>query len=254
MNWRSEALADRIIVALDCSPARAISLGEQLAGLARWVKVGMTLYYAAGPAIVRQLHALGYSVFVDLKLHDIPHQVQGAARSLAEAGADLMTVHASGGSAMLQAAMAGAREPHERCADVAVPAVCAITVLTSMDEAQLASLGIDATPAQHVARLAALSRDAGADGVVCSPREAADMRALLGPDALVVTPGVRPPGSDAGDQSRIATPAEAFAAGASHLVIGRPITQAASPRSAFECVCATLEDGAGSAAADVSRT
>lgn len=239
MEWKSEAAKDRIIIALDCSGDEAVVLGEKLAGHARWVKIGMTLYYAVGPSIVNTMHKLGFKVFLDLKLHDIPHQVYGAAT---QAGADLFTVHASGGELMLESAERGARKGaadagHEDNA----PAVCAITVLTSMDADQLASVGIDVSPAEQVERLATLASEAGLDGIVCSPMEANQMRELLGPDAIIITPGVRPKGAALGDQSRVATPAEAFAAGASHLVIGRPITRAADPVAAFEEIAAELD-------------
>lgn len=241
MAWKDENLKDRIIVALDCAPDEALVLGEKLAGHARWVKVGMTLYYAAGPSIVRQMHKLGFSVFVDLKLHDIPHQVYGAAESLARAGADLITVHAGGGRDMMASAVKGARRGAAKVdLDAAPPLVCAITVLTSMDADQLASIGVPDTPMEQVTRLAGLARDSGLDGIICSPQEASSMRELLGPDAAIVTPGVRPTGAALGDQSRVATPAEAFAAGASHLVIGRPITRASDPVEAFEAIAADL--------------
>ena len=241
MTWQDENLKDRIIVALDCAPDEAIVLGEKLAGHARWVKVGMTLYYAVGPSIVRQMHKLGFSVFVDLKLHDIPHQVYGAAESLAQAGADLITVHAAGGADMMASAVKGAhRGAGLADPEVTAPLVCAITVLTSMDADQLASIGVPDSPMEQVTRLAGLAKQAGLDGIVCSPQEAASMRELLGPDAVIITPGVRPKGAALGDQSRVATPAEAFAAGASHLVIGRPITRAADPVQAFEDIAADL--------------
>ena len=237
MDWMDEQRKDRVIVALDCAGDEAIALGEQLAGQARWVKVGMTLYYAVGPAIVRQFHKLGFKVFVDLKLHDIPHQVRGAAKSLAEAGADLFTVHAAGGADMLRAAAEGARAGAD---GGQLPAVCAITVLTSMDAAALHSIGVDGEPAAQVERLAALARDAQLSGVVCSPQEAVAMRELLGENALVVTPGVRPHGAALGDQSRVATPKDAFDAGASHIVVGRPVTRAENPLAAFSAIIDSL--------------
>ena len=173
MDWKNEPAANRIIVALDCAPDEAIALGEQLAGHARWVKVGMTLYYAVGPSIVRQFHKLGFKVFLDLKLHDIPHQVYGAAASVATAGADLMTVHAAGGTDMMSSAVKGARKG---AADVDLdaerPTVCAITVLTSMDAAQLAAIGVQDEPAAEVERLAVLAKESGLDGIVCSPQDA----------------------------------------------------------------------------------
>lgn len=225
---------ERIIVALDCAEDAALALADALAGRARWLKVGMTLYYAAGPAIVRAFKERGFKVFLDLKFYDIPHQVRGAAEAAGLAGADLLSVHGSGGAAMLAAcregAEAAARRHDER------PQLVAITVLTSMDQAALAEVGVEAPVATQAERLARLAHDNGIDGVVCSPREAAAMRELLGEAALVVTPGVRPAGAELGDQSRVATPAAAIAAGASHLVIGRPITGANDPVAAFEAI------------------
>ena len=227
-----DAAREKVIVALDLPDAEsALELARTLRGHVGWVKVGMTLYYAEGPAIVREMRSLGFKVFVDLKLHDIPHQVEGAARTLTRAGADMFTVHAAGGSAMMEAAVSAAAAAAERFR-VSRPSVIAVTVLTSLDDAALESVGVSRPAAEQVSALAALARDAGVDGVVCSPQEAAAMRELLGPGALVVTPGVRPSGADAGDQARTATPAEAIEAGASHLVIGRPVTGAADPAAA----------------------
>ncbi len=196
------------------------------------MKVGMTLFFAEGPAIVRELRGLGYKVFVDLKLHDIPHQVRGACRVLVRMGASMFTVHASGGEAMLRAAVEETGATAERFR-VPKPAVVAVTVLTSLADADLERIGVGCGAAEQVAGLATLARESGCEGVVCSPEEAAAMRALLGHDALVVTPGVRPAWSEADDQSRVATPAQALDAGASHLVIGRPITAARDPREAL---------------------
>lgn len=229
---RHGAARDAIIVALDYpDAASALEAARALRGHVGWVKVGMTLYYAEGPAIVREMRSLGFKVFVDLKLHDIPHQVEGAARTLTRVGADMFTVHAAGGPQMLEAAVRGAAGAAAKFG-VARPSVIAVTVLTSLDDAGLSAIGVDRPAAEQVPLLAALARGAGCDGIVCSPHEAAAMRELLGPDALVVTPGVRPEGADAGDQARTATPVEAIAAGASHLVIGRPITGAADPAAA----------------------
>jgi orotidine-5'-phosphate decarboxylase len=234
--------ADRIIVALDEPTAEgALALAGSLAGSAVWMKVGMTLFYAAGPGIVAELRERGFEVFVDLKIHDIPHQARGAAASLAALGCGLMTVHAAGGSAMVTAAVEGAAEGAAR-AGVARPRVIAVTVLTSLDDAALTATGVDDTPAGQAARLASLARAAGADGIVCSPRETVAMRSLLGPDAAIVTPGVRPSWASADDQARVATPAAALAAGASHLVIGRPITAAADPAQALERIVQEIEE------------
>ncbi len=229
-------MRDRIIVALDQPDLEsALACARSLVGRAKWVKVGMTLFYREGPRAVAAMRDLGFDVFVDLKCHDIPHQVEGAAAALGSLGAGIITVHASGGADMMEAAVRGAAAG-AAVQGVPRPAVIAITVLTSMDAEALASVGVSDTPSDQAMGLAALARTAGVDGVVCSPREAAEMRALLGPDALVVTPGVRPAGSDAGDQARTATPGAAFAAGASYLVIGRPITGAEDPAAAFEAI------------------
>jgi orotidine-5'-phosphate decarboxylase len=220
-------IEDRIIVALDTGDAgEALSVAERLYDRARWLKVGMTLFYAAGPDIVERLRTMEFALFVDLKIHDIPHQAEGAARELARLGCDMMTVHASGSRAMVEAAVRGAARGADE-AGLTPPVVLAVTVLTSMDPAALAAIGMGSDPGRQALRLARLAVEAGADGVVCSPQEAAVMRELLGPDAEVVTPGIRPAGTDAGDQRRVATPAAALAAGASRLVVGRPVTAAA---------------------------
>jgi orotidine-5'-phosphate decarboxylase len=237
-------MRDRIIVALDAgSGHEALSLARQLHGHARWVKVGMTLFYAEGPSVVHALRDMGFDVFVDLKLHDIPHQVRGAARSLGWLGAGMLTVHAGGGEHMIRAALGGAGEG-AREAGLAPPKVLAVTLLTSTDAATLSSLGITRSVAEQVELLGGVARHAGADGLVCSPREARAMRDAWGSEALVVTPGVRPAGSAADDQSRVMTPAEAIAQGASHLVIGRPVTAASDPAHAFESILATMEGAA----------
>ena len=232
------AARESVIVALDCDKDRALELGHDLQGHARWVKIGMTLFYAEGPQIVREFKGLGFKVFLDLKFHDIPHQVRGAARSAALAGADLMSVHGLGSSAMLSACREGAELAAEVRGDR--PNLVAITVLTSMDQQALGEIGIEAPVADEADRLARLAQGSGIDGIVCSPREAAHMRELLGADALIVTPGVRPAGADLGDQSRVATPSDAITAGASHIVVGRPITGTPDPLAAFESIVSEL--------------
>lgn len=228
---------DRVIVALDCDRARALELADTLSGHAGWLKVGMTLFYAEGPAIVRELRDRGFKVFLDLKLHDIPHQVRGAALAAAQTGADLITIHGLGAGAM----MAAAREGVEQAAGGGPRArVIAVTVLTSMDPQALSDIGVDLPIAEEADRLARLARANGIDGVVCSPHEAARMRELLGEEALVVTPGVRPAGAALGDQSRVATPAEALLRGASHIVVGRPITGADDPVAACDAIVEEL--------------
>ena len=231
-------MPDRYIVALDTPDVQsALDVATALKDRARWLKVGMTLFYAEGPAVVHALRDMGFDVFVDLKLHDIPHQVKGAARTLGTLGAGMISVHAAGGSAMVVAAVEGAIEG-AAAARLPRPAVLAITVLTSLDAVALASTGVHDSPSDQVRRLTALALEAGADGVVCSPLEVADARNLVGPDALVVTPGVRPVWAEIGDQARVATPASAFAAGASHIVIGRPITASPDPAEAFDRIVA----------------
>lgn len=237
-----EQARDAIIVALDCDRETALELADKLSGKAVWVKVGMTLFYRYGPAIVDDMRARGLRVFLDLKLHDIPFQINGAAFSASLTGADLLSIHGLGGAAMIAEGRKGveaaaAERGGERTR------LLAISVLTSMDAEALASIGVESPLAEEVARLAKLSVDAGSDGIVCSPQEAAEMRALLGPDALIVTPGVRPAGADVGDQKRIATPAAAIAAGASKLVIGRPITGAENPAAAFDAIVSELVRG-----------
>lgn len=224
---------DRIMVALDCDASRAVELATMLAGHAKWLKVGMTLYYQEGPLIVAGLKARGFKVFLDLKFHDIPFQVRGAAQAAAEYGADMLTTHAVGGADMMRAMAEGAAQGAANI-HAAPPVTLGITVLTSMDQKALAETGVTRPVDQQVVTLAKQARQAGLSGVVASAREARELRQALGDDAYIVTPGIRPAGSDVGDQKRIATPQQAFEAGASHLVIGRPITQAADPVQAFE--------------------
>ena len=233
---------DRVIVAIDCDRDRALELADSLEGHAQWLKVGMTLFYAEGPSIVQEFKRRGFKVFLDLKFHDIPHQVRGAARSAALAGADLMSVHGLGSGPMLTACREGAEAAAEVRGDR--PRLVAITVLTSMNQDALDSIGVASPVAQEAARLAKLAQANGIDGIVCSPMEAASMRELLGPDAWIVTPGVRPAGAELGDQSRVATPADAINNGASHIVVGRPITGAADPVAAFDAIVDELVQNA----------
>lgn len=238
----TEQARDAIIVALDCDRETALELADKLSGKAVWVKVGMTLFYRYGPAIVDEMRARGLRVFLDLKLHDIPFQIHGAAFSASLTGADILSIHGLGGASMISEGRAGVEEAAaER--EGARTRLVAITILTSMDADALASIGVTSPIAEEVARLAKLSVDAGSDGIVCSPQEAAQMRALVGPDALIVTPGIRPAGADVGDQKRVSTPAAAIAAGASKLVIGRPITGADDPAAAFDAIVKELVEG-----------
>jgi orotidine-5'-phosphate decarboxylase len=233
-------MRERIIVALDLPDVdEAVVMAAGLRGRVPRVKVGLTLFGASGPDVVRRLRDLDFRVFLDLKLHDIPHQVAGATRELTRLGVEMLTVHAAGGRDMMRAAVEAAEHAAE-VDDAGRPIILAVTVLTSLDDGTLRETGIARSSSEQVLSLAELAREAGVDGVVCSPREAADLRLLLGPDALVVTPGVRPVWSASGDQARVATPAYALAEGASHLVIGRPITGAADPAEALERI---VEEG-----------
>ena len=234
LGFNDISRADRVIVALDCAKEEALELGVKLQGHAKWMKIGMTLYYAEGPAIVKAFKDMGYNVFLDLKFHDIPHQVHGAAASAIASGADMITMHAVGGTPMMEVAQEAVSESGKDVISLA------ITVLTSMDEETLAQTGVNRPIVEQVKALAGCARTAGLSGVVASPQEAAMLRELLGPDAFIVTPGVRPVGADKGDQSRIATPKQAFDNGASHIVVGRPITKAADPVAAFDAIAAEL--------------
>jgi orotidine-5'-phosphate decarboxylase len=226
-----EEARKRLIVALDVpNAAAAARLVDQLESACRWFKVGLELFTAAGPAAVEPLVRRGHSVFLDLKLHDIPNTVAGAVSSAAALGVRMMTLHAGGGPAMLTAARAaleGVDDP---------PELLAVTVLTSMDAAQMKAAGLGRSPAKQVELLTRMGLTAGMRGFVCSPGEVAGLRALAGPEAVLVTPGIRPAGAEIGDQKRIATPAEALRQGASYLVVGRPITQAPDPAEAAEAI------------------
>lgn len=219
----------KIIVALDfADAAQALVLVDRLAPETCRLKVGKELFTAAGPEFVRMLVARGYEVFLDLKFHDIPNTVAAACRAAAGLGVWMLNVHASGGSRMLvaaQEALATLPQP---------PLLIAVTVLTSMSAEDLNEVGVSAAPADQVLRLARLAQQCKLDGVVCSAREAATLRAALGERFRLVTPGIRPANAEPGDQRRVMTPAEALQAGASDLVIGRPITAAPDPVAALE--------------------
>jgi orotidine-5'-phosphate decarboxylase len=216
-----------------------MELVDQLQGCCKWFKVGMELYYAAGNAVVEHLRARGFEVFLDLKLHDIPNTVAGAVRTVTRAGAGLLTVHAGGGQAMLQAAAEAASAP-------GAPRLLAVTLLTSMDAGQLNGVGVCGPVDAQVLRLARLAQAAGIDGLVCSAEEVGAVRQALGEKALLVVPGIRPTGVAVNDQRRVATPAEAIAQGASMLVVGRPITQAADPAQAAMGILAEIRAAAHS--------
>ncbi len=222
--------ADRLIVAADLSTRDEIlRLADELHGIAGVLKVGLQAFIANGPALVRELAARGEHVFLDLKIHDIPNTAKHAVQEAASLGATMLTVHAAGGGAMLRAA--------------AHPSllVLGVTVLTSMDERELSGVGIRGTPLDAAVRLARLAREAGLRGVVASPLEIGAIREACGDDFTIVTPGIRPAGSDAGDQKRTLTPREAIVAGADYIVVGRPITGAPDRRAAAQRIVDELD-------------
>lgn len=228
-----------LIVALDVPDARTgLGLTQQLNGLVTNYKIGKELFVAEGPAIVRALREKGLEVFLDLKFHDIPNTVARACRESVKLGVRWLTLHASGGSEMMQAASDSVRE--ESKSDDQRPRLLAVTVLTSLDDAALKEIGVDHTVAGQVLHLARLAKASGMDGVVASVSEAGLIREELGPDFLIVTPGVRPAWAQANDQKRTATPADATKAGANYIVVGRPITADPNPRQAAERVLQEL--------------
>ena len=232
--------ADRIIVALDgMAPEQALAFARAVPHL-RWVKVGLELFVAGGPDVVRQLRDQGQRVFLDLKFHDIPATMAGACRSAARLGVELITVHACAGREALTAAQ-GAAQESAAAAGLPAPTLLAVTVLTSWDPARFASeLAIAEPVPAYVPRLAQLAASAGIGGCVCSPLEVEALRAAHPDPFALVTPGIRPAGAAHGDQQRVLTPAQAIAAGSSQLVIGRPITAAPDPAAAFAACCAEL--------------
>lgn len=225
----------RVIVALDfADPHKAKQFVANVTPDECRLKVGKELFTRAGPELVRDLVARGFDVFLDLKFHDIPNTVAQACAAAAELGVWMVNVHALGGEKMMRAA-------RDAIATSGKPTrLIGVTILTSMDEEQLRGIGLEGPVESHVLRLAQLAQRAGLDGVVCSPREAAALRVAVGPDFLLVTPGVRPAGASTDDQSRVATPAQAIRNGSSYLVVGRPITAAPDPRVALEAITAEI--------------
>jgi orotidine-5'-phosphate decarboxylase len=227
---------DRLIVALDVpSAVQARRLVQSIGESATTYKIGKQLFTAEGPQLVRELVASGLKVFLDLKFHDIPNTVAGAVRAAAELQVSMLTVHASGGSKMLKAAAEAAAQSSTQ------PMVLAVTVLTSLSDAELQEIGVSGTTLTQVLRLGALARQAGCGGLVASAKEAGELRRELGEGFAIVTPGVRPAGSAAGDQARVVTPRDAIAAGASHLVVGRPIIEAADPAEAAAAIVSEIK-------------
>ncbi len=231
----SQVTGPRVIVALDFPRgAEALALVERLNPAACRLKIGKEMFTREGPALVERLIGKGFDVFLDLKYHDIPNTVAAACAVAADLGVWMVNVHASGGRKMMEAA-------RERLAGFAQrPLLIAVTVLTSMAAEDLAELGLGVSPEAQVLRLAALTESAGLDGVVCSPREAAAIRAQCGPGFRLVTPGVRPASASLDDQKRVMTPADAIAAGSDYLVVGRPITAAADPLASLTAINADV--------------
>lgn len=226
----------RIIVALDnMSPDAALALASQLPPERCRVKVGKELFTRAGPALVESLQRLGFGVFLDLKFHDIPNTVAQACQAAADLGVWMVNVHALGGRRMMVAAREAIARTSPR------PLLTAVTVLTSHSPQELAEIGLKGAPEENVLRLARLAQKAGLDGVVCSALEAPVLRTSCGPNFLLVTPGIRPAGSDPGDQRRVVTPADAVSRGANYLVVGRPITASDDPVRSLLTICADID-------------
>ena len=233
--------SERIFVALDLTDvAEARALARRLSGQVGGFKLGLEFFAANGPDAVRAIVEMGVNVFLDLKFHDIPNTVAGAVRAASATGASILNVHASGGGAMMRAAANAAAEGAD-LHNVAKPIVAAVTVLTSMDEDDLVAVGQKTPPRDQVIRLARLTKDSGLDGVVCSPEESAEVRAACGDNFIRIVPGIRPSWSATNDQKRFTTPKQALADGATHLVIGRPITQADDPVEAVFRIVGELE-------------
>ncbi|MEM0514474.1 orotidine-5'-phosphate decarboxylase [Pseudoalteromonas sp. YIC-827] len=228
----------KVLIALDYdNKAKALAFVQQLSPDSCRLKVGKEMFTHFGPEFVKQLVELGFDVFLDLKFHDIPNTVAKAVKAAADLGVWMVNVHASGGVEMMQKA----KEILAPYGDKA-PLLIAVTVLTSMDEMQLKQLGIEKKPQEQVLYLAELTKQAGLDGVVCSAQEAQVLKQHLGADFKLVTPGIRPAGSDAGDQKRIMTPKQAIDSGSDYLVIGRPITQAEDPVAVLKAINESLGD------------
>lgn len=235
----------QLLVALDVeSGHRALELASTLHGVVDGVKIGSRLFTLEGPVLVRRLTDEGTRVFLDLKFHDIPNTVAQAVEAAVATGAWMVNVHASGGVPMMQAAARAAAETSARLGQ-SRPLVIAVTVLTSMDENTLRAGGVERPLFDHVVALARMAQQAGLDGVVASPQETAAIRSACGPDFAIVTPGIRgaSAGSEKNDQTRTMGPAEAVKAGASHLVVGRPIIAASDPRGAAERIADEMRAG-----------
>jgi orotidine-5'-phosphate decarboxylase len=232
----------RLIVALDYPSAdRASRVAEKLRGRVGMFKIGSELFGAEGPVLARYLAARGEAVFLDLKFHDIPNTVRGAAREATQLGVRIFNVHASGGRKMMEAAREGALEARSGKGGKKPPIILAVTLLTSLADEDLREIGIEGSPEEAVVRWARLAQSAGLDGVVASAREASLIRQACGPRFIIVTPGIRPTSALADDQARVSTPEAAIQAGADYLVVGRPITAAQEPETAAETIVAEID-------------
>ena len=232
---------NRLIVALDFHTLEDVkTLVEELGDSVSYYKVGIELFYSAGPQVITYLKEKNKNIFLDLKLHDIPNTVGEGLCSLMRLGADIVNVHASGGFTMMKTAAEKLHALAEK-QGVPCPKIIAVTILTSINEEDWAGLGMECEIRQQVVRLAKLTKEAGLDGVVASPQEASAIREACGPDFMIVTPGVRPAGAAINDQSRIATPASALTNGASHLVVGRPIRAAEDPKAEALAIIKEME-------------
>jgi len=239
-KYSAPILAPKVIVALDFPDLNStLELAEKLDPSLCHVKVGKELFTQVGPEVINKLHVLGHKVFLDLKFHDIPNTVANACAAAADLGVWMINVHASGGRRMMEAAK-------DKLANKGgdIPLLIAVTVLTSSSQQDLNDIGITVSPSEQVKRLATLANDSGLDGVVCSAQEAKMLRELTGPEFQLVTPGIRPTGSDAGDQRRICTPAEAISNGVDYMVIGRPITQSEDPVAMLQEITAEIVSAA----------
>lgn len=232
MTRLEETLAEKVIIALDVADReKALALVKELPEV-RWFKIGLELFTACGPAIIEAIRELGHEIFLDLKLHDIPNTVAGAVRAAVRHGVSMLTLHASGGREMMLKAKEAAIEEAGRLGGLR-PKLIGVTILTSLDDEDLKSLGWGESVSSYVLRLGLLAQESGLDGSVCSAQEVSFLRQKLGPNWLLITPGIRPSWVASNDQKRTLSPAEALKLGASFLVLGRPITAQPSPRQAF---------------------
>ncbi|MGG7446776.1 orotidine-5'-phosphate decarboxylase [Kosakonia oryzendophytica] len=232
--------ASPVVVALDYDNRdKALAFVDRIDPRDCRLKVGKEMFTLFGPQLVRELQQRGFDIFLDLKFHDIPNTTAHAVKAAADLGVWMVNVHASGGARMMTAAKEALLSFGKDA-----PLLIAVTVLTSMEASDLLDLGIQATPAEHAERLARLTQQCGLDGVVCSAQEAVHFKSVLGHDFKLVTPGIRPQGSDAGDQRRIMTPEQALAAGVDYMVIGRPVTQSADPAQTLKAINTALGKGA----------